>query len=188
MKRETVDSHRLYLTWKSMKNRCSNPNNRSYKYYGGRGIIVCDYWITSFQNFVKDMYHSFEEGKTLDRVNNNLGYSKDNCRWATSVEQASNQRKNVRVLYRGILYTEAELSRVTGVIRTTIQQRRNKGYSSEEIVHGKPCKKPIYKGVKYTIKDLAEQFNIKHLTLAYRLRVGWSVEEAVNYKRGKICS
>lgn len=177
--------HRLYSTWKSMKTRCLNKNVKSYKYYGGKGITICDGWLKSFNKFVEDMYPSFEEGKTLDRKNNSLGYSKDNCRWATSTEQNSNQSKNVSIEYQGKFYTEAQLSRLTGVGRTTIQTRRRSGFSNEEVVSGKKCKKPIYKGEKYTIKDLAEKFSIEPLTLAYRLRVGYSVEDAIKYRRGK---
>lgn len=83
---------REYKTWRAMKARCLNPNNPAYKNYGGRGITIDPVWITDFEAFYKDMGDR-PEGKTLDRIDNDLGYYKDNCRWATPKEQILNQRK-----------------------------------------------------------------------------------------------
>lgn len=85
----------MYAIWKSMKNRCLNTNDEKYKYYGGSGIGICDEWISSFINFYNDMNSSYEEhiklygrkNTSLDRVNPNLGYCKENCVWATWKEQ-----------------------------------------------------------------------------------------------------
>lgn len=129
------DKHRLYSTWKSMRSRCNNPNVDMYRYYGGKGIQVCDEWA-EFWVFVDDMYPSFIEGLTLDRIDNNKGYCKENCKWSTKFEQATNQGKSLKLMYLGELYTEAQLSRQTGVGRTTIQTRRKRGATVEEMVHG----------------------------------------------------
>lgn len=110
-----------YHCWSSMKSRCLNPDNKMYKYYGGRGINVCDRWM-KFENFFVDMGEK-PNGLSLDRINNDLGYFKENCRWATDDEQGGNKRNTRRIFHHGALRTIRELSALTGICRETIVSR-----------------------------------------------------------------
>lgn len=79
-----------YQCWADMKSRCLNPEHKVFSYYGGRGIAVCDKWL-HFMGFYEDMGDK-PEGLTLDRINNDKGYSKENCKWSTRKEQLLNRR------------------------------------------------------------------------------------------------
>jgi hypothetical protein len=101
-----ITVHRLYGTWAMMIQRTSNPKNVAYKNYGGRGIKVCDRW-TDASLFIEDMYPTFAEGLSLDRIDNDKGYSQENCRWTTSQIQGSNSRvirESNKSGYRGVYF------------------------------------------------------------------------------------
>ena len=103
IKRSTKNNKRysrLYVVWLDMKGRCTNPNDKSYSYYGGRGITVCDEWRNNFQAFYDwAMANGYDEnapyGKcTMDRIDNDKGYSPDNCRWVDMKFQGNNVSRN----------------------------------------------------------------------------------------------
>jgi hypothetical protein len=122
---------RVYNSWQAMKKRCLNKNRKNYKYYGGRGIVVCEKWM-EFENFYKDMGEC-PRGKTLDRINNNLGYFKENCCWSTPRQQNNNRRDNHFLVYKGKTQTIAQWSRELDINYKTIYSRIKRGWNIEKI-------------------------------------------------------
>ena len=122
---------RAYSTWLSMKQRCLNPNFRHYHRYGGRGIAICERWL-SFENFLADMGQP-PDGGTIDRIDNDGNYEPGNCRWATRSVQASNRSVNKLVTWNGKTLNLSQWARETGIHRNTLEQRLDAGPSLESV-------------------------------------------------------
>lgn len=121
-----------YTAYNNMKDRCSNPKNKEFHRYGARGITVCQRWLDSFEDFIEDVGMRADKDLSLDRINNDLGYFKDNCRWATRIEQANNFRRNRYFFHNGTKDTMANHCRKTGVKKSAILFRVKKGLSYED--------------------------------------------------------
>jgi hypothetical protein len=124
-----MEGTKLYNTWAQMLSRCNNPKAQSYKYYGAKGIKVCDRW-KSFENFYTDMGEK-PDGKTLDRIDSSGDYSKENCRWSTANEQARNRVNTSFVEYEGRQIAVAALAEKVGVKRKVILERLKRGLTIE---------------------------------------------------------
>jgi hypothetical protein len=117
---------RIYNIWRNMVGRCHNPNSDKYKYYGGRGITVCEEWH-GFQKFYDDMASTYQDNLTIDRIDNNAPYSKGNCQWVTMLEQSNNRRSNRVLTVKGITDTLANLCRIYNVDYDLVSSRINSG-------------------------------------------------------------
>lgn len=115
-----------YFAWRSMRHRCLNPKDKAYHKYGGRGISISPRW-ESFLAFLNDMGPR-PMGKSLDRIDNQGGYSKENCRWATRFEQTNNRRTNSHIFLYGQKYTVSELARKYGLTFRLLRDRLNSGW------------------------------------------------------------
>lgn len=112
-------------SWRWMIDRCTNPKNKDYAIYGGRGITVCSSWML-LENFLHDMGDPLP-GYTIDRIDTNGNYEPGNCRWATPTQQARNTRRNVLIEHNGRTVTVAEASEDSGIPASTIYSRVARG-------------------------------------------------------------
>jgi hypothetical protein len=122
-----------YVAWCGMKSRCNNENFKFFKNYGGRGIKVCDRW-KDFYTFFEDM-GPVPDGKSLDRIDNEKGYSPENCRWATRTEQARNKRNLVFITANGETKCLGEWSEQTGIKVSTLSARLKLGWADDKVVN-----------------------------------------------------
>lgn len=162
--------------WVGIRQRCLNPNNHAYHYYGGRGITVCEEWL-DFKNFDKDMGPRPSSDYSIDRIDNNKGYYKENCRWATRLEQGRNRRNLIKIEDKylweicqemGISYQRAYKASRNNVPLDKVQQRT-------DIVQ------------RYAeMKIAANLLGLSVCAIGFRLKSGWSWEKATTTPRIKM--
>lgn len=126
-----------YQTWISIRARCLNANNKLYKYYGGRGVGMCDRWRNSYTAFLQDVGRKPFDGASIDRIDNNRSYEPGNVRWATQKQQCRNQRKTRWLTVGGVTRPLTEWAELANLNYKTIHTRLSAGYSDEEAVYGK---------------------------------------------------
>lgn len=123
-----------YKTWCHIKDRCYNPDNKQYQDWGGRGIKMCDRWLSSFHSFLEDMGRKPSPELTIDRINNDGDYEPGNCKWGTDLEQAKNKRNNKWYEANGERKHLREWSRVIGMDSGNINYHLRKGKTMTEII------------------------------------------------------
>lgn len=148
-----------YRCWDAMIDRCHRPTCQAYRLYGERGIQVCSEWRESFEQFYQDMGSRPGKGYSLERIDNNSHYCRENCRWATTTEQANNRRTSRRLTFEGQTLTIKEWATKKGIKEVTLRRRLRCGWTvadalTKEAVVGRerlvlaPCRSAEYKAWK----------------------------------------
>lgn len=139
--RHGMSQTRAFRIWGGMLNRCTNSNDPKYRYYGGRGIKVCERWL-KFENFLSDMGFPPDD-LSLDRIDTDGDYRKENCRWATKQEQAINRRSSVMLTHNGITMTATDWARALGLSASTMYGRVAMNWPPEKMFAKNMKKHPI---------------------------------------------
>jgi len=187
MDRYTEDHEytRLGRIYHNMKTRCYNPNYDKYKYYGGKGIKVCDEWLESWYAFEDwAMENGYNDSLTLDRIDPEGNYSPENCRWISMKEQANNRTSNRMIEYNGETKSLQQWADILGIKAHTLSQRLDTGWSVEDAmttpVHTEFGSNPItYNGVTLPMAEWSRRLGLSPNSVANRIARGWSVEDAV---------
>lgn len=117
---------KLHQVWRGIKDRCYNANAKNYKYYGGRGITICDEWLHDFEAFYDwSMKNGYKEGLTIDRINVKYDYCPDNCRWTTMKQQNRNSRHNRNITINGVTHCMKDWCNILGLKYSTVSNRIN---------------------------------------------------------------
>ena len=179
---------RLHKLWLHVKERCFNKNSKAYKYYGGRGITVCDEWRDDFQAFYDwAMKNGYDETAprgqcTIDRIDVDGNYKPDNCRFVSEKTQANNKTNNVRLTHNGETHTLAEWSDILNINYQTLCGRLQRGLSTDKVLSAtvKNQKKYLYyKGQTKYYKEWAIEYGLSSEALRSRLKRGWEIERAL---------
>lgn len=120
-----------YRCWASMIQRCTNQKRHDYKNYGGRGLSVCNRWLT-FENFYADMGER-PQNFTLERIDNDQGYSPGNCKWASRLEQTANRRNMIYHEFGGLRFTLSGWAKHLGITSASMYKRFNQGKTGEDL-------------------------------------------------------
>lgn len=181
------EKEKLYSVWSNMKNRCNNPRSKEYRYYGAKGVKVCDEWddYSVFRAWAYANGYKENEGLSIDRINVDGMYSPENCRWATVKQQMNNMTSNHLVEHNGEVHTLSEWSDITGLPYRVIEARLRAYNWSTERALTTPVNGHIrlyeYNGETHTIVEWAEIYNLNFNTLYNRInRYKWSMEKALN--------
>lgn len=178
---------RAYNSWKRMKACCSNSKSIHYKYYGGRGISYCKRW-EKYKNFKSDMGEPPFKDFTLDRIDNNKDYCKQNCRWVSRKQQARNRRCNVKLTLAGVTRLLVEWEELLGLNRRTIRKRLEMGWPIHKVLDPKVKNNRLvytYKGITLSLKEWAVKLDKPYRLLKERLRIlNWTIEQAFTLPKG----
>lgn len=183
---------KIEYIWRAMCERCCNPENKDYEYYGGRGIKICNRWLNSRIDFENDMGpRPVVNGVrySIERIDVNGDYCPENCKWGTDLEQANNKRHNVFIEYNGEKHTISEWSRITDIKPATLLYRLRRGWTPEQILnkepfYGQKIVKTVdvflyleYNGENLRLQEWSDKTGISVSVILRRRRLGWTLEE-----------
>lgn len=178
-----------YRIWKEMRRRCKPSKRPETRNYADRGILVCERWLNSFENFLADMGPRPSTDHSIDRRNNNGNYEKDNCYWATEIEQQRNKRTNRMLTHEGRTMCATAWAEEVGIDHRTIRNRvRVQGWTDSEAltipvgsVRRSTCTTFLdHNGETRSLTDWADLFGIHPSVLRIRIfKCGWSVDESL---------
>lgn len=180
-----------YSRWKAMIRRCYNPKCKRYHRYGGRGIKVCEEWRDSPVKFIEWAYQSgFEKHLTLDRADNNKGYSPENCRWVSYKVQMNNFSRNAKITINNITHTLSEWSEIYNIYYPTLKSRYQKGESitklfrdvRKQICHGGTHEQLYIRWNKLHQKDCCDEWQKYPVFRDWMLANGFSKEKQIQRK------
>lgn len=176
---------RIYRIWKNMKQRCYNPKNPRYNFYGKIGVKVCDEWKNNFISFYKwSIENGYQDNLTIDRIDVNGNYEPSNCRWITNKEQQFNKHVNHFITYNGETKTLTEWGMELGIDPNTLGTRLSRGWSIEKtlitpVKKHRDYNKLSFNGKTQSLSEWATELNLNEITIRNRLRhYGFSVEKA----------
>lgn len=181
-----------YRTWRGIINRCHNPKCPEFPRYGGAGLVVSDHWRESFVNFYNDIGAAPSPRHTIDRINNSLGYSRENCRWATMKEQQNNKTNNKIWVIDGVSKTTTQWCELYNIDTATFSNRIRRRWDVKRALSESPETKYLKKcphlkgldpltfnGETKPLNDFCKKYNIARETFKARIAHGWSVEDAL---------
>lgn len=173
-KRHGLYKSKDYVRWQNMLQRCARPNHPSYHRYGGRGITVCARWGV-FENYLEDMGQC-PQGLSLDRIDNNGPYSKENCRYTDKKTQMANKEQTVWITGFGDRLPRQEFCKKHKIGKDTLTQRMQLGATAEDAVRAvsksfklnvADCEliQKLYEGGSHRLSDLAEMYSVGTMTI-----------------------
>lgn len=176
-KRLRMKDNEQYNRWKGIKRRCYNPNDKDYKNYGGRGIVMCEEWKNDFWKFLEWVDSSgYEKGLTVERIDNNGNYEPSNCKWATKAEQCKNKR--------GLTYVDGltvpDYCRQFGLYSERDFEKFNKGANIGDIIE----QREQYEQKK-DFARLCRGIGLSTSVVRYHLNKGFTFEQIANREHAK---